>query len=88
MKEKKQVKKQRKLRIFKIIIYLIFLTIFYFSIFINVKFGNISFEQLLFNIINSEGANYSIVFTGIIWISTEIILTVFLIILLKKYMID
>ena len=62
MKQKKVILKI--LKFICIMIYLLLLTILFFSTFIKKEFGDISFEQLTYNITNSEGANYDIVTIG------------------------
>lgn len=66
---------QKKLRIIKIAIYIFYLFLFYFAIFVNRRFNNISFEQLLYNVTNTQGANFSIVLVGIFFIVVRLILT-------------
>lgn len=79
MKKKKVILKISK--IIGIIIYLLLLTILFFSTFIKKEFGDISFEQLTYNITNSEGANYDVVITGLKYILFRIsIITTFIII--------
>lgn len=69
-------------RIIKLIPYIIFLFIYLFGKFVNEVFYDMSFEQLLYNVMNTEGANYSVVGTGAIYIFSRlgvILLILFLI---------
>jgi len=69
----------------KIIPYVIFLFIYLFGKFVNEIFNDISFEHLLYNVMNTEGANYSVVTTGIIYIFSR--LGIILLLLLIIYLI-
>lgn len=60
--------KNKSLNIIKICLYIIFLTIYFFSVYVNKKFGDVSFEQILFNIIYSKGANPDVIYEGIIFV--------------------
>jgi len=87
MKEKQ--KRKKILKTIEIIIYALFLFLFYFAVFVNRKFNDITFEQLLYNITNTQGANYDIVFVGIgfILIRLVIVFSIVLILLsLYKYL--
>ena len=82
-------KRKKFLKICKTIIYVLFLFILYFAVFINERFDDISFEQLLYNVVNTKGANYSIVFVGIGFIAIRLLITlciVFLIYWVYKYL--
>ena len=70
-------------RITKLIPYVIFLFIYLFGKFVNEVFYDMSFEQLLYNVMNTEGANYSVVGTGAIYIFSR--LGIILLILLVIY---
>ena len=77
----------KKYNIIKIWLYVTFLTIYFFSIFVNKKFGDVSFEQIIFNIIYSKGANPDIIYEGIIfvfWRVSLVFIILFLIELLIK----
>ena len=73
MKEKE--KKEKILKIIKIIIYTLFLILLYFAMFVNKRFDDISFEQLLYNITNTKGANFGIVLVGVLFIVIRLIIT-------------
>jgi len=75
--------KNKKFNIIKICLYIIFLTIYFFSIFVNKEFGNVSFEQILFNIIYSKGANPDIIYEGILFVFWRVS-----IVLIVMYLID
>lgn len=71
--------KQKKWKIFKItaiFLSILLLIVLFLSIFIKKEFGDISFEQIIYNIKNSKGANYSIVIDGIKFISCRIFIIV------------
>lgn len=68
MAEKRKKKKINFLLIIRNIIYFLLLLFFCFALFINKKFHNVGFEQLLFTLTNPDGANYDVVWSGIIFI--------------------
>ncbi len=74
--------KNKGLNIIKICLYIFFLTIYFFSIFVNKKFGDVSFEQILFNIIYSKGANPDVIYEGIIFVFWRVSLILIIINLL------
>lgn len=82
MKEK-QIK-EKVLNAIEITIYIVFFILFYFALFINKEFDNISFEQLLYNVTNTKGANYAIVGVGARFIIISLIITFVSIIILYK----
>jgi phosphoglycerol transferase len=59
------MKKRRILKIIELVFCTFFIIIFFFSFFVNYNFGDISFEQVIFNIIYSEGADYTILYKGV-----------------------
>lgn len=63
---------------------IISLILLYSSFFIHIKFKDISFEQLLFTISTSKGANFSILFTGIFFVLSLIIITILILFLIYK----
>lgn len=69
----------KKFNIIKICLYIIFLTIYFFSIFVSKKFGDVSFEQILFNIIYSKGANPDIIYEGLIFVFWRVSLIIIII---------
>ena len=73
----------KKFNVIKILIYIIFLTIYFFSIFVNKKFGDVSFEQILFNIIYSKGANPDIIYEGLIFVIWRVSLITIILILIN-----
>jgi phosphoglycerol transferase len=52
----------------------LFLILFYFAVFVNKRFGDISFEQLLYNITNTKGANFDIVLVGVFFIAIRLVI--------------
>ena len=80
----KKEKKQKVQRVINIILFFLFLILIYFSIFVNKKFNNISFEQLLYNVVNTEGANYDIVLTGSIFVFMRVLLIVLILYVFYK----
>lgn len=67
--------KNKKLRqTIKTIIYIIFSIFLCVILFIHKKFGDITFEQFLYNITNTQGANYSVVFEGIIFVILRLVI--------------
>jgi len=78
-------KTKSNLKFMKLISYLIFiicLCIVFCAKFINYQFGAVSFEQLLYTLTTSEGADYSIVISGIIYVAIRIIICLIIILLL------
>jgi len=65
---KKKQKKEKITNVIEIGTYILFLVLFYFAVFVNENFNDISFEQLLYNITDTQGANYTIVFVGLVFI--------------------
>lgn len=59
------MKKRRILKIIELVFCTLFIIVFFFSYYVNYNFGDISFEQVLFNIIYSEGADYTILYKGV-----------------------
>ena len=82
MEEKTKRNKLMKLLLF--IPLFLMLVIFCVSSFINWYFNDISFEQLLFNIINSKGADYTIVLYGLLFTLITIGIIILIIFLLYK----
>lgn len=78
----------KKFNVIKILIYIIFLTIYFFSIFVNKKFGDVSFEQILFNIIYSKGANPDIIYEGLIFVIWRVSLITIILILINSLIND
>ena len=70
----KMKRKQKNLIKIEIILYTLFLILFYFAVFVNKRFDDISFEQLLYNITNTKGANFGIVFVGTFFIAIRLII--------------
>lgn len=70
---KKQNNKKNLITI-EIVLYILFLILFYFAVFVNERFNDISFEQLLYNITNTKGANFSIVLVGVFFIAIRLII--------------
>lgn len=77
------MKRRRILKIIELVFCTLFIIVFFFSYYVNYNFGDISFEQVLFNIIYSEGADYTIVCKGLIY--CLIILILFYIFVYIKY---
>jgi len=69
---KKKQKKEKITNVIEIGTYILFLVLFYFAVFVNENFNDISFEQLLYNITDTQGANYTIVFVGLVFILSRI----------------
>ena len=70
----KKQDKQKKLITVEIALYTLFLILFYFAVFVNKRFGDISFEQLLYNITNTKGANFDIVLVGVFFIAIRLVI--------------
>lgn len=68
----------------KIILIFCFILIF-FSIFIKLKFNDVSFELLLFSIFTSKGGNLDILFLGILFVLTGVLIGLGLIFLIKLF---
>ena len=68
MAEKSKKKKLSKLIIARNVIYFLLLLLFNFALFIKFKFHNVGFEQLLFTLTNTEGANFDVVYQGILFV--------------------
>lgn len=82
MVEKSKKRKINVLLVIRNIIYFLLLLFFGFALFIKKKFHNVGFEQLLFTLTNPDGANFDIVWTGILFIfllSIGVILGIFII---------
>lgn len=75
--------KGKILNIIKIFLYIIFLTIYFFSVFVKNEFGDVSFEQILFNIMYSKGANPDVIYNGIFFVFWRVGLISIIIYLLK-----
>ena len=78
------MKKREKRKIIKLILCFLFLVLFYFSVFINDRFDDITFEQLIYNITNTEGANYSVVGVGAIYIAIRVLATILIFYIIYK----
>lgn len=78
------MKKEKLTKTINIILFLVFLVLIFFSKFINEYFSDMSFEQLLYNITDTKGANYSIVFTGVIFVFLRVIFVVLIIYVLYR----
>lgn len=78
------MKKRKEEKISKIILCILFLILFYFSMFINERFDDITFEQLIYNITNTEGANYSVVWVGAKYIVIRLLITFIVLYVLYK----
>lgn len=82
MVEKSKKKKINILLVIRNIIYFLLLLFFGFALFIKKKFHKVGFEQLLFTLTNPDGANYDVVWTGILFVflfTFGIILGIFII---------
>ena len=82
MVEKSKKKKINILFFIRNIIYFLLLLFLGFALFIKKKFHNVGFEQLLFTLTNPDGANYDVVWTGILFVflfTFGIILGIFII---------
>ena len=82
---KKEKNNLKKINIFCFIICFVSLIFIFCAKFINYKFGSISFEQLLYSITKTEGANFSIVFSAIFYILIRIIIVLSLVVLIYKF---
>ena len=82
---KKLKKEKQNLKIIEIVIYLIFTILLLATHYIYIRFDNISFEQFLYNIINTEGANYSVVLEGIKFVLLYLILILLILFLIYKF---
>ena len=79
---------EKNKKIFNIIVNIIstlVLLIIWFAIFIDYEFNDVSFEQLIFTLTNPAGANYDIVWYGMLFICIGIILSIIGYKLFKKF---
>ena len=84
LKKRKTTNNLKIMKLFSYTIFLICLCIVFCAKFINYQFGAVSFEQLLYTVTTSEGADYSIVSTAVIYISVRIIVCLIIMLLLYK----
>lgn len=80
----KSKKKINKLILVRNIIYFLLLILFSFALFIKIKFNNVGFEQLLFTLTNTEGANFDVVYQGVLFVVLAVVIEIFLIFMIKK----
>lgn len=80
----KSKKKINKLILVRNIIYFLLLLLFSFALFIKIKFNNVGFEQLLFTLTNTEGANFDVVYQGVLFVVLAVVVEIFLIFMIKK----
>ena len=78
------MKVKKLIRIICLLLYFFFLVLIFFSLFVNKHFNNISFEQLLYNITDTKGANYDIVLTGCVFVFFRVFLVCFIVYIIFK----
>lgn len=66
-------------RIIEIVLYVLVFTLYFVAHFVRGRFNDMSFEQMIFNMTDTKGGNYEIVFVGAFYVIIRLIIVVLII---------